>query len=797
MTHRLFIFALYCLLGSPENTAQTLAPDRTLERQLRSSGMLSRPLPVDDSRSLEARQLQQKVMQKEALSVGNPQEWEQRGFGRLSFPRNGVRLHIPVSTGQRAKGPAGDPDYATFGRASLSLKMHGRDLRAFHRLVLEVFPQCSGTVIMNLNATLQNAKPNDIGAHLINLRPNRWNTVVFDLSALEREQVERITFYTDLKGRNGALGDTLTYTLRRLRLERLEEVEPQRGWTPPSGLISYSMSGYLPKGQKTALVGSSTAEKTFQLTDERGRRVLFSGSVQASSTSLGTFGILDFSAFQTPGRYRLRLGNITTEPFLISDDAFLNAQWRLLNYIFCQRCGYAVEGIHGRCHQDLFCDHNGQQVCYGGGWHDAGDLSQQTLQTADVAYALLEACERQQGTHPQLADRLLQEALWGLRFVLRCRFGDGYHASSLGLLHWTDSQVGTYDDIHTVRKQDNAFDNFLYAAYEAYATRVMPASALRDSLAEAASEDFRFAERKFRRDGYDRFPHIMEHVYNTSPSLFQAARSWAATQLFLLTGKDLYAQTAVESIRYVLDSQAQGELGGYFCRDTTLRVPVHFIHQSRDQLFAQSLIALCQSQPEHPSAGEWRLAVQRYADYLKRLMPYTAPYGMIPSGIYHETEYADSAGFYSLHLFAPSDAPLRFDRQLRQGVPLDETHILRRFPVWFGIFNGNEAIILSTGKAAALCGRFLQDEALRQIGLEQLYWTVGKNPFCQSLIYGEGHRYPSMDSFSSGEITGEIPVGIRSWGDSDEPYWPPTNNACYKEVWLTSAGKFLSLLSEY
>jgi hypothetical protein len=31
----------------------------------------------------------------------------------------------------------------------------------------------------------------------------------------------------------------------------------------------------------------------------------------------------------------------------------------------------------------------------------------------------------------------------------------------------------------------------------------------------------------------------------------------------------------------------------------------------------------------------------------------------------------------------------------------------RLFPVWFSIFNGNEAIILSTGKAAALCGRYL------------------------------------------------------------------------------------------
>lgn len=796
MNHRILILTGLCLLFPQRNMPQTLASNRELNRQLHASGMLSRPLPVDASRSWETEQLQIKAIKREELPLDKPQEWEHQGFGRFSFSQGQVHLHVPVSTGQRAKGPANDPDYATFGRASLSLNIHGRDLSAFHRLVMEVRPQCSGTVIMNLNAVLQNAKPNEVGAHLINLQPNRWNTVLFDLSMLNREQVERITFYTDLKGRNGAQDDTLTYTLRHLRLEQLEEAEPQRGWTPLPERIAYSMSGYLTLGQKTAIT-SNTTEETFQLTDERGRHIYFTGHVQASHTTLGTFGILDFSAFRTPGRYRLRLGSMQTEPFLISDDAFLDAQWRLLNYIFCQRCGDAVEGIHGRCHQDIFCDHNGLQVCYGGGWHDAGDLSQQTLQTADVAYSLLEAYKRQRETHPQLAERLLQEALWGLRFVLRCRFGDGYHASSLGLLHWTDSQSGTYDDIHTVRKQNNAYDNFLYAAYEAYAARVLPPSALRDSLGKAAAEDFRFAEEKFVRDGYDNFPHIMEHVYNTSPSLFQATMSWAATQLYLLTNDSHYAQLAAQYISYVLQSQVKGELGGYFCRDTTLRVPVHFIHQSRDQLFAQSLIALCQSQPGHPAAARWRTSLQHYADYLKRLMPYTAPYGMIPSGIYHPAEYADSAGFHALHLFAPADAPRRFDRQFGHGVKLDETHCLRRFPIWFGIFNGNEAIILSTGKAAALCGRFLQDETLLQIGLEQLYWTVGKNPFCQSLIYGEGHRYPAMDSFSSGEISGEIPVGIRSWDDTDEPYWPSTNNACYKEVWLTPAGKFLSLISEY
>ena len=41
------------------------------------------------------------------------------------------------------------------------------------------------------------------------------------------------------------------------------------------------------------------------------------------------------------------------------------------------------------------------------------------------------------------------------------------------------------------------------------------------------------------------------------------------------------------------------------------------------------------------------------------------------------------------------------------------------------------------GKAAALVGNYFGDDALIQVGKEQLYWTLGKNPFGQSLIYGK------------------------------------------------------------
>ena len=770
----------------------------SLDEEIHLSNMLHSPLPLDGSRSLEAYQLRQPVLHSEAIPLDDSvSRWMHKGFGRMEYiADSGLCLTIPVHTGERAKGPDNDPDYATFGRASLSLDLNGRDLRPFTRMVMEVKPICQGVMIMNLNAVLQNAHPNGLGAHLINLTNNEWNTIVFDISGLERDSVWSLTLYTDLKGGNEALCDSISYVLRNLRLERVENPPKEIGWEVLPGSIAYSSTGYLTKGRKTAVVDSS-CRGAFSLVDEESGKVCFTGKTEPIRTTLGSFGMVDFSSFTKPGRYRLQLEKTSTEPFLISDDAFLDTQWRLLNFIFCQRCGYEVPGIHGVCHQDVFCNHAGQEVCYGGGWHDAGDLSQQTLQTAEVAYSLLEAYLHNKDTHPLLAKRLLEEAEWGLRFILRCRFDDGFRASSLGLLHWTDSQTGTYDDIHSVRKQNNAFDNYLYAAYEAFASQVLPASSLCDSLAQAAKEDFHFAEKKFQSDGYDNFPHIMEHTYNTSPSLFQAARSWSATQLFLLSGESPYSQVAANSIGYVLKCQEKEGFSGYFYRDTTFCAPVHFIHQSRDQLFPQALIALCQSQPSHPDAAQWNDAIRRYADYLKRLMPYTEPYGMVPSGIWQAEEYADSAGFHSLHIFAPRNVQQLFDRQLQCGWKIDNTHYLRRFPMSFGIFNGNEAIILSTGKGAALCGHYLNDETLCQIGLEQLYWTVGKNPFCQSIIYGEGMHYPSMDSFSSGEITGEIPVGIRSFGNDDVPYWPQTNNACYKEVWMTSAGKFLSLIAEY
>ena len=708
--------------------------------------------------------------------------------------KGSIKLQYATYTERRAQGPANDPDYATYGycRAVYNLG-EGKNLEAYNRLAFSIYPDCDGAQVVNMDLSFTNAdtpakegynRPS--GSHHIPLVNKQWNHCTLEIDEYQRDRVLSIAFSTTLRGKDTTTGDSAKYYIDNLVLQQVESPDPVSGWMPAPGRIVYSTTGYFDKGSKTAIMNTTDGKdgETFRLTDISTGHTVYTGTSRTVTTTIGTFHILDFTPFNTPGEYCLTTeGGLSTQPFRIGSRIWEDSEWRVLNFIFCQRCGYAVPGVHGACHADLTSQHDGRSVTYNGGWHDAGDLSQQTLQTADVMYALFEASNACRTINPALSARLKEEAEWGLEFVLKNRLGRGWHASSMGLLIWTDGIEGTLDDISSVRTQCFAFDNFLYAAYEAYAAlSLTDAPMMQEHLRRVAEEDFRYALDKWTRDGYDRFIQPYEHTYGTSHSQYRATISWAASQLYHLTGKAEYARLAAEHIGYVLQCQHTepvGEAGGrqisgFFYRDTARRSIVHNIHQSREQVYAQALVELLRTQPAHPDHARWLHALRLYSE-----------------------EHRDTANFYALHLFPPTNAKELYTEQLCQGERLDSMHYVKRFPVWFNIFNGNTAIHLSLGKAAAVMGRYLDDKELLQIGREQLYWTVGKNPFGQSLIYGEGRRYPQLNNFSSGQTTGAIPVGIRTLGNADVPYWPQTNNACYKEVWVTSAGKWLSLLAEY
>jgi hypothetical protein len=168
---------------------------------------------------------------------------------------------------------------------------------------------------------------------------------------------------------------------------------------------------------------------------------------------------------------------------------------------------------------------------------------------------------------------------------------------------------------------------------------------------------------------------------------------------------------------------------------------------------------------------------------------------MLPAGIYHVNETEDNDSFFRQHLLVGEEAKDAYALQLKQGIDLGGGWFLKQFPVWFS-FRGNNAVLLSQAKAAAVLGNLLKDGKLKSIASAQLKWNAGLNPFRQSLMYGEGQRYASQYAVLPGEMTGELPVGVQTKDDSDEPYWPQINNATYKEVWTTSAGRWLSVAAE-
>lgn len=778
-THLRIVTLLFSALGIHSLAAQSLTPDTKLEADIVATGLVHAPLPLDSSRSFETAGLAKKVTARRAIEQGR------------------LKLVIPTATGKRAAGPPDDPDYATYGGRNIQVDAAGVDWTKFNRIAFRIYPDCDGARVVNLNLSLGGA-----ASHLINLRNREWNDCYLDLEGIDREKIgEVIGFGASIKGRDRTTGTEMVYYIEDIEAQLVEGLDPEMGWAPAQGKIIYSTSGYALGSPKTAIVAEGVGVRRFALVDAASGQEVFTGRTERRTTTLGEFTVADFTAFEREGEYVLRVGDVSTPPFAVSARVWENSLWRVLSFIFSQRCGYAVPGIHGECHIDLMSEHDGKKISYAGGWHDAGDLSQQTLQTGDVTYALLEAHNALKKSNPMLAARLREEALWGLEFILKQRYGDGYRASSVGLLIWLDGIFNSYDDISTVRVQNFALDNFLYSAYEAYAAMsIIDDTALCDHLTRIAKEDFDFAMERHAKVGFGEFGSMYEHTYNTSESQYMATISWAASMLYKLTGEWRYADLAAEYIRYTLDCQRTEPLGdgmkGFFYRDLSRRSIVHYIHQSREQVYMQALALLCETQPRHADYGRWASGIELYGGYLKSLMKYTAPYGMVPSGVYNVDEPKDRESFYHLHLWPPENAEELYGEQIRAGERLDDEHYVKRFPVWFGIFNGNTAVHLSMGKAAAVAGRFLGDKELVDIGLEQMYWTVGKNPFGQSLIYGEGWNYPQMDSFSSGEMTGEMPVGIRSWGNDDVPWWPRVTNACYKEVWVTSAGRWLTLAAE-
>ncbi len=266
-----------------------------------------------------------------------------------------------------------------------------------------------------------------------------------------------------------------------------------------AGKIAFSHAGYAPGTTKTALASGLSARQFSLVEEDTGK--WFMRAREDTEDRPGDIPGTGFLAGAHPGNYFLRAGDVTTRPFRIGTDVWRDSIWKVINFMYSERCGTVIPGIHGICHQDDYTVHGDQRIVVNGGYHDAGDLSE-TGNTPAMAYALLTLAERlqQENDDPELLNRVIEEAKWGLNWVLKTRFGGGYRSTGQNISYWTNGIMGDADDRFGQAVNDPQW-NFRVAAVEALASRVLKVSdpeLARRSLA-TAKEDWQFASNGLKR----------------------------------------------------------------------------------------------------------------------------------------------------------------------------------------------------------------------------------------------------------------------------------------------------------
>lgn len=808
---------LVLLIVSPGRLVAQI--DEQLKRDIRNTGYVHSPLPLDYSKSFESFGLTKKVLASEILcDIETLDKWSHKGFGGIQLTKE---RSISGKNSLRLVGQTTNPGFLNWGiglgTSMASYNVGGVSWEKYNRIHFYIYPHCEGARSIYLNLYIENDgkikvpdKYEREGIHEINLINDQWNECFVEMPELPRDKVTRLSFAIEIFGKERTMGDSLKFDIDAVSLQTIENPEVVSGWMPAQNRIIHSTTGYGVESEKSAIVNVKNNKGKFQLIDNTSNGLVYEGKIISQKTAIGNFETVDFSDFKKEGQYFIRVGDVVTSPFYIHKDIWDNSAWRMLNFIFCERCGYPVPGKHGACHSDLNATFDGKTFPFNGGWHDAADMSQQVLQSGEIIFGLLEMAGRaREKGNSQLFIRLQEEAQWGIDCILKARLGNGYRAQTWGTNLWTDGFIGTKDDSsrrRQVRVHNRAFENFMFAGIEAYASMSITNDLmLKENLRKVAIEDYAFAKKRFDSLGFNDLSSIGgggDHAAMASNSQYSANISFAASLLYKLTGNKLYADEAAKAIQYTLQCQRteplndKNKIHGFFYRDLNKKSIVHYTHQSRDQAYMQALTALCETQPNNTDYKKWEAAVRMYGDYLKTIMQYVQPYGLVPSGVYHVDEVKDSVNFYKVQVGIYKGAAKDYKEQLEHGFKLDDEHYLRVFPVWFS-FKGNAAVQLSTGKAAALAGKFLRDKKLMDIAEQQLFWIVGKNPFGQSIIWGEGSNYPQLYTALPGETVGGIPVGMQSRFNEDTPYWPQFNTATYKELWIGPAARWFSLIAEF
>jgi hypothetical protein len=721
------------------------------------------------------------------ISLSHEQSRQGRPSLRMRMP---TRLVTPGPKNGRGWGSAG-----------VRRTIDNEDWQNFNRLSFWVYPDCPGWNVLALELRLYNDGVEKLpalfgqeGETTQIVRNHEWNHVLWEIGNVTRDKVTRFEISSLMSGHEPGAADTLTYYFDRLELQ---QVEPDfvEGWNVWPCRISYSHTGYDSGAAKTA-IASGLKARQFRLVDERTGKTVLSNPIQTVTTHLGKYQLMDFSEVRQAGSYILEAADARTGAFRIDPNVWRSTIFKALNFLYSERCGISIPGVHGACHRDWTVVHGDQQIVINGGWHDAGDLTQGLGNTAEIVYGLFSLAERihARAEDPELYQRVVAEACWGLDWILKTSFGDGFRNQGSVNSRWTDGIIGNSDDISSTAR-NSPMGNFTACASEAIAARVLRESDPRLAAysLQMAEADWAFACAGMASTNTPTSTYLWRGTFDSDNVELEPASVGvlASVDLWQVTRNQRYADKAFELAKIILACQERKRpnwehpLCGFFYTGPAKGRILHYCHRGREQAPILALTRLCDAFPNNPDWMNWYSAVALYSQYLKDVADYTEPYGVMPASIYQADEYRT----------VPESRRESFRNQVLQGIPLGQGHFLRLFPVWMD-YRGHFGSVLPQAQALINAAHLRGDLESVTLAQHQAEWIVGRNPFSQSAMYGEGYDFVPLYAPFPGNVVGALPVGFQTRGDDDVPYWPVQSTWTYKEVWVHPVARWIWLMRD-
>lgn len=360
------------------------------------------------------------------------------------------------------------------------------------------------------------------------------------------------------------------------------------------GAVRLNQMGYsLNCTKRVVFVGEAN---TFYLCNVKDDRIEYIGTFNEGGLDEASGEILctgDFSSYQKPGEYYIKVKEEKSFVFTISKEQTRKCMDALLKGFYFQRCGveitkeYAGRWKHPACHLQpsyLFCQDAEnkllnnpkelERIDTAGGWHDAGDYGRYTIATVKTVADLLLAYKHFGAAfdHPinipessRKGADILHEVKVGLDFLLKMQREDGAVYTKVATRYFPGMIMPETDTMPLFVFDISSPATAGFTAVMAMASQIYEEfdEKYGETCLKAAEKSYQWLKQNPEPVLFYNPPNIISCEYGDDSDIDE--RYWAAAQMYSTTGNEEYHQDFLLYYFLLNDRKSLGwrSVGGY------------------------------------------------------------------------------------------------------------------------------------------------------------------------------------------------------------------------------------------